>query len=53
VRFSNVKELQASDMTFIEKHNKAPAPYICTKSATDILEKLKRRRETFNKLQTV
>jgi hypothetical protein len=33
---SNVKELQESDMTFIEKHNNAPAPYILAKSATDI-----------------
>jgi len=39
--------------TFIEKHNKAPAPYIWTKSASDILEKVKRGRETLNKLQTV
>lgn len=40
-------------MTFIEKHNKAPAHYILAKSATDIPEKLKRGRETLNKLQTV
>jgi transposase len=51
--FSSVKELQESVMTFIEKHNQAPAPYIWTKSATDILEKVKRGRETVNKLQTV
>lgn len=51
--FSNVKELQESDMTFIEKHNKAPAPYIWAKSATGILEKLKHGRETLNKLRTV
>lgn len=51
--FSSVKELQESVMTFIEKHNKAPAPYIWTKSATDILEKVKRGREKLNKLQTV
>ena len=51
--FSSVKELQESVMTFIEKHNKEPAPYIWTKSASDILEKVKRGRETLNKLQTV
>lgn len=51
--FSSVKELQESVMAFIHKHNKAPAPYIWTKSATDILEKVKRGREKLNKLQTV
>jgi transposase len=51
--FSSVDELQEAVMTFIEKHNKAPAPYIWTKSATDILEKVKRGREKLNKLQTV
>jgi len=51
--FSSVKDLQTSVMAFIEKHNKAPAPYIWTKSATDILEKVKRGREKLNKLQTV
>jgi len=40
-------------MGFVEKHNKAPAPYIWTKSATDMLEKVKRGREKLNKLQTV
>jgi len=51
--YSSVNELQGAVMTFIEKHNKAPAPYIWTKSATDILEKVKRGREKLNKLQTV
>ena len=51
--FSSVNDLQTSVMTFIEKHNKDPAPYIWTKSATDILEKVKRGREKLNKLQTV
>ena len=51
--FSSVDELEESVMAFIEKHNKAPAPYIWTKSASDILEKVKRGRERLNKLQTV
>lgn len=51
--FRSVEELQTAVMAFIEKHNKAPAPYIWTKSATDILEKVKRGREKLNKLQTV
>ncbi len=51
--FSSVKELEQSVMMFIEKHNQAPAPYIWTKSASDILEKVKRGREKLNKLQAV
>ena len=51
--FSNVKELQEAVITFIDQHNTSPAPYIWTKSATDILEKVKRGREKLNKLQTV
>jgi hypothetical protein len=39
-------------MDYIARHNKAPAPFIWTKSANDILEKVKRGRETLNKLQT-
>jgi transposase len=51
--FSSVKELEETVMAFIETHNKAPAPYTWTKSANDILEKVKRGREKLNKLQTV
>ncbi len=39
--------------TLLVTHNQAPAPYIWTKSASDILEKVKRGREKLNKLQTV
>ena len=48
-----MKELEESAMAFIGTHNKAPAPYVWTKSASDILEKVKRGREKLNKLQTV
>ncbi len=51
--FSSVEELEQTVMAFIETHNQAPAPYIWTKSASDILEKVKRGREKLNKLQTV
>jgi len=51
--FRSVEELEQSVMSFIEIHNEAPAPYIWTKSASDILEKVKRGREKLNKLQTV
>ena len=51
--FSSVEELEESVMAFIETHNQAPAPYIWTKPAIDILEKVKRGREKLNKSQTV
>ncbi len=51
--FSSVEELEQTVMAFIGTHNQAPAPYIWTKSASDILEKVKRGREKLNKLQTV
>jgi len=51
--FSSVAELEHAVMSYIEKHNQAPAPFIWTKSAKDILEKVKRGRQTLNKLQSV
>lgn len=51
--FRSVEELEQSVMSFINTHNEAPAPYIWTRSASDILEKVKRGREKLNKLQTV
>ena len=51
--FSSVKELQVAVMGFIEKHNKAPAPYIWTKSAPDILEKVKSGREKLKSYKPV
>lgn len=51
--FTSVKELNESVMTFIDRHNEAPAPYIWTKSANDILEKVKRGRKRLNKLHAV
>lgn len=50
--FRSVSELEHAVMTYIEKHNEAPAPFIWTKSANDILEKVKRGRQTLNMLQS-
>lgn len=50
--FHSVPDLEQALMAYIEQHNKTPAPFIWTKSATDILEKVKRGRETLNKLQS-
>lgn len=51
--FRSVPELEQALMSYIEKHNDAPAPFIWTQSAQDILEKVKRGRQTLNKLQSV
>lgn len=51
--FRSVPELEKTVMDYIDTHNEAPAPFIWTKSAQDILEKVKRGRQTLNKLQSV
>lgn len=51
--FRSVTDLEQSVMDYIERHNEAPAPFIWTKSAQDILEKVTRGRRTLNKLQSV
>lgn len=51
--FRSVPELEHAVIDYIDKHNEAPAPFIWTKSAQDILEKVKRGRQTLNKLQSV
>jgi hypothetical protein len=35
--------------TYIDRHNERPKPFIWTARATDILEKVKRARQTLNK----
>ena len=49
--FRSVPDLEEAVMNYIHKHNDAPAPFIWTQSAHDILEKVKRGRQTLNKLQ--
>ena len=51
--FKSVPELEHAVMQFIDVYNKSPAPFIWTKSASDILEKVKRGRDKLNKLQSV
>ena len=51
--FRSVSELEQAVMAYIETNNEAPAPFIWTKSANDILEKVKRGHQTLNKLQSV
>lgn len=49
--FRSVAELEQAMNAYIEQHNRAPAPYIWKKSAPDILEKVKRGRETLHNAQ--
>jgi len=51
--FHSVPELEQAVMDYIDINNEAPAPFIWTKSAQDILEKVTRGRRILNKLQTV
>lgn len=51
--FHSVDELIAAIEQYIEVHNREPTPFIWTASASDILEKVKRGRETLLKVQSV
>jgi len=51
--FRNVEQLIRAIDEYIDRHNRAPKPFIWTAQATDILEKVKRARATLNKLQSV
>jgi len=43
--FTSVKELESAIMQFIETHNENKKPFVWTKSAEDILEKVGRARQ--------
>jgi hypothetical protein len=51
--FHSVDELIAAIEQYIELHNREPKPFIWTASASDILEKVKRGRETLLKVRSV
>jgi transposase len=48
--FRNVADLQRAIYDYIDTHNEAPAPFIWTAQASDILEKVKRGRAKLNNL---
>ncbi len=48
--FKSVPDLISEIDRYIEIHNANPAPYIWTKSASDILEKVKRARQKLDKM---
>ena len=47
--FCSVPELIAAIGEYLDQHNEDPSPYIWTKSANDILAKVKRARRALNK----
>ena len=51
--FCSVPDLIAAIDEYLEQHNENPSPYIWTKSANDILAKVKRARRTLNKTVSV
>jgi len=51
--FRSVSDLILEIGKFIDAHNAIPAPYIWTKSASDILEKVKRARQKLDKMASV
>ncbi len=51
--FRSVPDLIAAIEEHREHHNENPKPYIWTKSANDILEKVKRARQILNKTASV
>jgi transposase len=51
--FRDVEELIAALDEYVDRHNEKPKPFIWTKSASDILEKVKRARKTLDNVQSV
>ena len=51
--YTSVTELEAAIMRFIESHNENKKPFVWTKSAEEILEKVGRARAALSNLQTV
>ena len=51
--FTSVKELEENIMTFIDAYNKDRKPLVWTKSAEDILRKVKRAKTSLANLQSV
>jgi transposase len=51
--FRDVEELIMAIEGYIDRHNENPKPFIWTAKANDILEKVKRARQTLNNAQSV
>lgn len=51
--FTSVKELEETIMQFIERHNESKKPFVWTKSAEEILVKVRRAREALLYQQSI
>lgn len=51
--FRDVEELVTAIGDYIDRHNANPKPFIWTAKASDILEKVKRARQSLNNVQSV
>jgi transposase len=51
--FRDLEELIMAIGTYIDRHNESPKPFIWTARASDILEKVKRARQTLNTRRSV
>jgi len=50
--FTSVKELEQKIIEYIENNNKTPKPFVWTKSAEEILEKVNRARTTLDNIRS-
>ena len=50
--FTSVDELEQKIIEYIDKNNKNPKPFVWTKSAKEILEKVNRARSTLDNIQS-
>lgn len=51
--YNSVQDLEEKIMQFIDAHNQNPKPFVWTKSAAEILEKVGRARDKLNNLHAV
>ncbi len=49
--FTSVRDLEKKITEFIDRHNEDPKPFVWTKSAEEILEKVNRARTTLDNVQ--
>ena len=51
--FTSVAELEGKIISYIDNNNKNPKPFVWTKSAEEILEKVDRARSTLDNIQSI
>ncbi|MCP4254492.1 MAG: hypothetical protein GY775_14005 [Candidatus Scalindua sp.] len=51
--FTSVDELEQKIIEYIDKNNEEPKPFVWTKSAEEILEKVNRAQSTLDNIRSV